>query len=232
VDRIAENFRRIEERVARAAEGCGRRASDVRIVGVTKYADAPAARALAAAGCRELGESRPQELRAKAAALADLPVVWHLVGHLQRNKIRLTRPHVGLIHSVDSLRLIESLDDAYGSAPGAVIEVLLEVRVSPDETKGGLSPDEVPAILDLLPRFPQVGVVGLMTMASREGGPAVARREFARLRELRDRWGGDYRDRVSLHELSMGMSGDFEEAIREGATIIRVGSALFEGAVA
>ncbi len=227
MSRIADNYRRVEERIARAAQSCGRSASEVLLVGVTKYAGVAAARALVEAGCCELGESRPQELWAKSDALTDLSVHWHLIGHLQRNKVRQTLPHVALVHSVDSLRLIEAIDQA-GGAAGLWSRVLLEVRVSPDAAKHGLAPDEVPAILDQLENFPHVAVHGLMTMASRAGGPEVARVEFARLRELRDEWAAKAPQCVTLDELSMGMSGDFEEAIREGATIVRIGSALFE----
>jgi pyridoxal phosphate enzyme (YggS family) len=226
---IADNLRHVQDRVARAAEGCGRRANEITIVGVTKYAGVQAARELYFAGCKDLGESRPQELAAKAAALADLPIAWHMIGHLQRNKVRLTPPHIAWIHSVDSMRLVESLNDAYITSPKPVVPILLEVRISPDESKHGFTPEELPAILNQMRRFERVSVQGLMTMASRAGGPAVAGREFAQLRDLRDRCAASAPESVSLDQLSMGMSGDFEEAIREGATFVRIGSALFEG---
>lgn len=226
--RIGENLASVRARMADAAARSGRTARDVRLVAVTKYVTSGQVRALAAAGCDLLGESRPQELWRKAADLADLPVRWHLVGHLQRNKAARTVPLVEMIESVDSLRLVEALDRA-GAALGRSVPVLLEVNVSGETAKTGLRPEEVGPLLDQMPRFARVEVRGLMGMAALEGGPDEARRAFAALRGLRDRLRAAAPGCVSLGELSMGMSGDFEEAIEEGATIVRVGSALFEG---
>ncbi len=228
-DRLAE----VRQRIADAAQRSGRTAADIRLVAVTKYASAEAARALVQAGCRDLGESRPQELWHKAAQLADLPVRWHLVGHLQRNKVRRTLPLVRMIHSADSWRLLEALQREMASAEQASArqapDVLLEVNISGDAAKHGFAPGELPGVVARLDSLPDVPVRGLMGMASAEGGLATARRNFAALRELRDRLRSVCPRGTSLDELSMGMSGDFEVAIEEGATIVRIGSALFEG---
>jgi len=228
--RIAENVAHIRGRIADAAARSGRAASDITLVAVTKYVSAAEVRALVAAGCRELGESRPQQLWEKAAELADLPIQWHLIGHLQRNKVRRTLPLVAMIHSVDSPRLLAAIDADAGESPRP-FPVLLEVNTSGETAKHGLQPGEVEPLLTELPRYRHVAVRGLMCMASLEGGPDAARRDFAALRQLRDRLRGRCPPGVALDELSMGMSGDFEIAIEEGATIVRVGSALFEAVV-
>lgn len=226
---VRDNVRRVQARIAAAAERCGRSASEITLVGVTKYVDAPTAAALVAAGCFDLGESRPQQLWEKEAAaeLAELPVRWHLIGHLQRNKVARTAPIASLIHSVDSTRLLRAINDAATREEPA--DVLLEVNTSGDEQKHGLTPDQARGLVEKLNEFPNCRVRGLMTMAAREGGPDVAQRNFAALRQLRDELQAAAPAGVVLKQLSMGMSGDFEEAIAEGATIVRVGSALWEG---
>jgi pyridoxal phosphate enzyme (YggS family) len=200
----------------------------VKLVAVTKYVHASVVRALVAAGCRELGESRPQELWAKSAELDDLSINWHLIGHLQRNKVERTLPLVSLVHSADSLRLIAAIDAA-AAALGRDVPILLEVNISGDRSKHGFSPEEVSRVLPEVAGLARARVRGLMAMAGREGDVDSARRDFTRLRELRDRLLAELPAGMSLDELSMGMSGDFETAVEEGATIVRVGSALFEG---
>jgi len=226
---IADNLRRVQQRIARAAAAAGRRADEITLVGVTKYVGVNEALELVEAGCTELAESRPQQLWSKASELASASgraVRWHLVGHLQRNKLRRTLPLVSLIHSVDSERLLAAIDAEWQSLTATPseaqppIRVLLEVNTSGEAAKHGLAPEAVEPIVAAAPRFPHVEICGLMTMAALEGGLEVAARNFAMLRKLRD----DLR----LQELSTGMSGDFEVAIREGATIVRVGSALWE----
>jgi pyridoxal phosphate enzyme (YggS family) len=228
--RIRENLSRVRERIAVAAAKSGRPADAVRLVGVTKYVDAATARLLVEAGLKDLGESRPQELWAKAAALADVKPHWHLIGHLQRNKVARTVPLWPVIHSADSLRLLEEISRV-AQGLGGTIEVLLEVNISGDETKHGFQSEDLAPILPRIGNLPSVQVQGLMTMAAREGDLDRARRDFAALRKLRDRLAVNCPQWVALNELSMGMSGDFEVAIEEGATIVRVGSALFEGVV-
>jgi pyridoxal phosphate enzyme (YggS family) len=246
---IADNLARIRNRIAAAAARSGRRPEDITLVAVTKYVNSAAARQLVAAGCHDLGESRPQDLWAKAAELAELaseppknqsspsdprPLPpdpcprWHLIGHLQRNKVERTLSIVSLIHSADSLRLIQAIDRA-AAAAGRRVPILLEVNVSGDRTKHGFHPEEMTERIEEIAGLANVDVRGLMAMAGREGNVSAARRDFARLRELRDGLKQSGPTSTSLDELSMGMSGDFEAAIEEGATIVRIGSALFEG---
>ncbi|MBN1396369.1 MAG: YggS family pyridoxal phosphate-dependent enzyme [Pirellulales bacterium] len=227
MDRIAENLASIRGRIAEAARRSGRPAEQIALVGVTKYASAELIRPLIAAGCLDLGESRPQQLWQRAAALADLPVRWHMIGHLQRNKVRRTLPLTTLIHSVDSRRLLAEINKEAGEA--APVPVLLEVNVSGEAAKHGFAPAEIEPLLAELPDFANVSVRGLMCMAGLESGPEEARREFAALGGLRNRLRNACPPNATLDELSMGMSGDFEQAIEEGATIVRIGSALFEG---
>jgi pyridoxal phosphate enzyme (YggS family) len=226
--RILGNLSVVRQRIGDAARASGRAPEAVRLVAVTKYVDARLTRALLEAGCRDFGESRPQDLWRKAEELNDLTPAWHFIGHLQRNKIARTLPLVSWLHSADSLRLIEALDSP-GGQTGVPLRILLEVNISGDATKHGFAPDEVEPLGEQLAQFKNLDLRGLMGMASREGDLSAARREFAALRALRDRlrtaWGG----RFTLDELSMGMSGDYEVAIEEGATMVRVGSALVEG---
>lgn len=225
---LEKNLAAIRDQVATAARNSDRAPSEITLVAVTKYFDDAVTRDVVAAGCNTLGESRPQSLWQKADALSDLDIHWHLVGHLQRNKVRRSLPNATLIHSVDSLRLLKEIDtqaaDQQLNAP-----VLLEVNISGDEAKHGFAPDELEPLLPQLAEFSNVSIRGLMGMAHREGGPDVARRDFAAARELRDRLQSSLPDNISLDELSLGMSGDFPEAIAEGATIVRIGRALFHG---
>jgi PLP dependent protein len=243
---IADNLARVQERIARAAESAGRRPDEITLVGVTKYVGSREAEQLIAAGCHDLGESRPQELwkkhgevaspglslsKSATVSPASVPTVnWHLIGHLQRNKIARTLPLVTLIHSVDSERLLAAINEAQATAADnpPPINVLLEVNTSGEAAKHGLAPKEVEPLLATAPNYPHITIRGLMTMAALEGGESVAARNFASLRNLRDQLQPNTPNCVSLNELSMGMSDDFEIAIKEGATIVRVGSALWK----
>jgi len=229
--RITENLAAIRGRVTEACRRAGRDPAGVTLIAVTKYVDAATARLVHAAGCVDLAESRPQSLWAKAESLADLvpPPRWHLVGHLQRNKIRRTLGSAPLIHSLDSLRLLESLA-AEAAAMGCGCRALVEVNLAGDPARTGATEAQAAAIVTAAAGLPQVRLVGLMGMASvPDGDPGAARREFARLREARDRFAATLPGGSSLRDLSMGMSGDYPEAILEGATLIRVGSAVFAG---
>ena len=226
-ERIRQNLARVRDQMAAAANRAGRHPGEVKLVGVTKYVEPPMARLLVEAGLSELAESRPQELWTKAAALSDLKVNWHMIGHLQRNKVRRTLPLIACIHSADSLRLLEEISRE-AAALNLSANVLLEVNVSGDAAKHGLAPDKVEPLLPKIAALPRLNVQGLMTMAALEGGSDEARRNFATLRELRNKLVAHCPADGSLKELSMGMSSDFEIAIEEGATMVRVGSALFE----
>jgi len=255
---IAANLAKVRQQIADVAGRCGRRGEEILLVAVTKYVGPAEIRALVEAGCREIGESRPQQLWQRAAALEDLPIRWHLVGHLQRNKVRRTLPLVTLMHSADSPRLIAALNEAAadfarekmgtGSAepqqtPGSSscgkvpvpifsryrVPILLEVNISGEPAKHGFAPDAIEPFFAELSSYRHVEVRGLMCMAALEGGLDAARRDFAALRALRDRLRTRCPDGITLDELSMGMSGDYAVAIEEGATMVRIGSALFEG---
>ena len=232
-DRCRQNLAQVRDRMAEACRVAGRDPGDVRLIGVTKYVSADSTRMLLKAGCPDLGESRPQSLWAKAAALADHEPAarWHLIGHLQRNKLRRTLPLVSLLHSLDSLRLVDAIE-AEAAAAGIVCETLVEVNLAGDPGRTGVMEADLAAVLEAASRSPHLRVLGLMGMAAVPDGEtrgAAARRQFARLRELRDTLVGRVPTATGLRELSMGMSGDFVEAILEGSTLVRVGSALWEG---
>ncbi len=221
---IADNLARVRGHIAEVADRCGRASEEIFLLPVTKYVGPELASVLADCGCPALAESRPQQLWEKADAIQG--VRWHLVGHLQRNKVRRTLPLVTLTHSVDSVRLLQAID-AEAVQLGKPARVLLEVNTSGESQKHGFLPDELSEALDASQRLEHVAVEGLMTLARRGGGDA-ARKDFAALRELRGRLQSRHPD-VRLNELSMGMSGDYPEAIAEGATIVRIGSTLFVG---
>jgi len=247
-ERIAENLQVVRGRIAAAARRSGREPQQVKLVAVTKYVGIAETEALVAEGCQDLGESRPQELWHKAAELAGLGIRWHMIGHLQRNKVRRTIAHLVWLQSGDSLRLLAAADQAVGGQaaedqaakdkPAEVqagggrvqpLSVLLEVNISGDAAKHGFSVSELPGLLPEIARLRGLRVQGLMAMAALEGGLDEARRNFAELRAFRDRLRRTCPEGISLDELSMGMSNDFEVAIEEGATMVRVGSSLFEG---
>lgn len=208
----------VRSRISDACRRAGRDPASVTLVAVTKTVSAEVAAVAFELGLTDLGENRPQELWKKAAALP--AARFHLIGHLQRNKLDRTIPLTTLVHSVDSERLLDALD-AFGRSRNVPVPALLEVNCSREANKGGLSPDELLELSDRALSLPGLSVRGLMTMAAFHDDPQHCRPTFAELRSLRDRLG--------LAELSMGMSNDFEVAIEEGATLIRVGTTLFEG---
>ena len=226
-DRFRDNLNSVRTRMAEAARKAGRDPSDVTLVAVTKRNPPEPIRRLVEAGATDLGENYPQELWAKVEALADLPVRWHLIGHLQGNKAKKTLPMVRMVHGVDSLKLLRSLDDIAADLPDPPA-VCLQVNASGETSKHGWGPDDLPRDADAIASCRRIPVVGLMTIAGYETSNDEARPAFALLRELRDHLRAA--TGLVLPHLSMGMSNDYEAAIEEGATYIRVGSALFEGA--
>ena len=226
--KISDNYRRVVERVAESAMRANRDPREVTIVGVTKYVEPELARALFQAGCHHLGESRPQVLLEKQEALSDLPIHWHMIGHLQRNKVKRVIPNLDLVHSLDSFRLAEAIDKA-AYDQGLSIPVLLEVNISGDDAKHGFKPDELIEQAKLLQQLQHLHIKGLMGMAGLSVDETGIRSQFLTLRRLRDSLASDHGMKSDLHDLSMGMSGDFELAISEGATLVRIGSMLFEG---
>ena len=194
----------------------------VTIIAVTKTHPADAVTAALAAGLTAVGENRVQEALAKQEALPGVPVEWHLIGSLQRNKARQAVNRFALIHSVDSLALAQELDRR--AAPGSRQRVLVQVNCSAEPQKGGVEPDDLPALLEGVGRLERLELQGLMTMAALTEDLAVQRQAFRRLRELRDAAEGRGH---RLPELSMGMSGDYLVAVEEGATMVRLGTLLF-----
>ncbi len=217
--RLHDRLQAVEERIVAACRRANRERSAVTLVAVTKSVGIQVARLLPELGVADLGESRPQELWKKAGALKDLPIRWHMIGHLQRNKIKPTIEITSLIHSVDSVRLLEELNAQF--AKGFHQPVLLELNASREENKHGFAPAEVADVVASLARYSDTRVDGLMTMAAYNEDPEQARSTFREVRRLRDE--------LLLKRLSMGMSNDFEVAIEEGATLIRLGTILFEG---
>ena len=217
----------VEVRLRAACERAGRSRADVTLVAVTKTVGIAVTELLPALGVLDLGENRPQELWRKAAALPPA-VRWHLIGHLQRNKIERTLPLVCRVHAVDSLRLLAALE-AEAARRQTTLEVLLEINASREANKHGFPPEEVPALVATVTALRHVRVVGLMTMAAYEEDAERCRPTFALLRTLRDRLRTELGSADALPQLSMGMSNDFEVAVEEGATLVRLGSVLFEG---
>jgi pyridoxal phosphate enzyme (YggS family) len=216
----------VEARLGAACERAGRRRADVTLVAITKTVSTEVAALLPQVGVFNLGESRPQELWRKAAAV--LGVRWHLVGHLQRNKVERTLRLVCCIHSVDSVRLLQAIE-AEAARRRLPADVLLEVNCSGETSKSGFAPADVPGLAPALARLEWVNVAGLMTMAAPEEDPQRCRPAFALLRQLRDELRAEVGPGLLLKELSMGMSNDFEVAVEEGATLVRLGTVLFEG---
>jgi len=222
---LADRLARVEERLGAACRRAGRARSEVTMVAVTKSVGPDIAALLPGLGEFDLGENRPQELWRKAAALPS-SIRWHLIGHLQRNKVERTVPFVQLIHSVDSVRLLRELERAPGEGP---LPVLLEINVSGEAAKHGFAPEELPAPLPELENLRRVRIHGLMTMAAYEENPQRCRPTFVKLRELREQLRVVIGAVHPMMHLSMGMSNDFEIAVEEGATLVRLGTVLFEG---
>jgi len=249
---IASNLERLRERIARAAARAGRRAEDVTLVAISKTFPVEAIREAYACGVRHFGENRVQEWEGKQAQLADIDATWHLVGHLQSNKARRAAHLFHAIDSLDRIELAQKLDrawaedlkkpitenteaqrtqrepiaeDAEAQRAQRKLEVLLEVRLAPEETKTGVSPEELPRLVEATLTLPHLDLRGLMCIPPLLDDPEQVRPYFRSLRELRDRLTSQLG--TPLPELSMGMSHDFEVAIEEGATQVRIGTAIF-----
>jgi hypothetical protein len=220
---IAGNLEKIRERIGLAAQRAGRQASEITLVGASKTVRAERIREAFEAGVRHFGENRVQDFEEKMPMVQDLPAVWHFVGHPQRNKAARTLALFHTVDSVDNLPLAEKLDHAAGD--GRRLPVLVEVRLDPAPKKSGCEPADLPRLAEGLLLMPHLELRGLMTVPPVAANPEGSRPMFRRLRELRDEM-SELLD-WPLAELSMGMSSDFEIAIEEGATQIRVGTALF-----
>ena len=218
---IAERLAAVRARIAEATTRAGRPDGSVRLLAVSKTKSEARIREAYAAGQRDFGENYAQELASKAMALADLKDLrWHMIGPLQRNKAKLVVPVAKVVHTVDRVELAEELSKR-AAGTGKTPQVLLEVNVAGEASKAGCTPEGAVGLAALVRGLPHLDLVGLMTIPPDTDDRELARPFFRRLRELRDALGG------GLSELSMGMSHDFEIAIEEGATIVRVGTAIF-----
>jgi PLP dependent protein len=214
---VRDNLERVRERIARAATRAGRRPDDVLLIGVSKTVDVERIREALAAGLRALGENRVQEAKSKVTELGR-PAAWHLIGHLQTNKVKDALELFDVIHSLDRLELAQELERR-AATRGLAVEAMLQVNVAGEPSKGGFAPDGVGSALETIAKLAHVKVTGLMAIPPEVERADDSRPWFRRLRELAERHG--------LRRLSMGMSGDFEVAVEEGATMVRVGTAIF-----
>ena len=221
---IADNLKSVTSRISRCCEKAGRPVSDVKLVCVTKGRTAQEVNELIKAGATDMGENRVQDALVKYKAIGNR-AIWHLVGHLQTNKVRDAVGISLLIHSVDSLRLMEAIDRE-AKRSGKVQDMLIQVNTSGQASKFGISPDEVRPFFKKAVLYPNISISGLMTMAPEVVDPEETRPCFRRLRELRDELNAIRNTQYPI--LSMGMTNDFEVAIEEGSTMVRVGRAIFK----
>lgn len=238
---LADNLNHVRERIEKACERGRRCVDDVRLVAVTKSVEVDVIRAGLEAGLTDLGESRPQELAKRAGMIqehlnrrqtldpgkAPPQPRWHMIGHLQRNKVDMILPWVSMIHSVDSLRLAEEISHRIQRL-GRTVPILIEVNVSGEKSKYGIAVGATTYVVEHIRNLPGIQIAGLMTMAPLTDNPETARPYFARLREILEDLRAERLVGPECRELSMGMSNDFEVAIEEGATLIRLGTVLFE----
>ena len=222
---VAENYREVEARVAAACKRSGRKREDVTLIAVSKTKPVEMIRELMAIGVKNFGENKPQELKAKTEEITE-PLRWHLIGNLQTNKVKYVVGRACLIHSVSSLHLAEALQKE-AAKKDLVCRVLVEVNIAGEETKSGVSPEEAAGLVRQIAAFPNLLVCGLMAIAPPVESPEENRGYFRSMRLLKEKIAAMELERVSMDELSMGMTGDFEVAIEEGATLVRVGTAIF-----
>src|SRR6476469_1615289 len=221
---VAARLEHIRNRIAAAAKSVRRDPSSIRLVAVSKTFPIDAIREAYAAGQRDFGENRVQEALQKIGAGADLEIRWHLLGHLQTNKARKAAPAFSAIHSIDSVELLQKIDAAAADV-GRAPELLIQVDLAGEATKFGVRPDDIRPLFDAAARCRAARIVGLMMLPPIPDTPEDARPWFRRLRDLRDEWLATGVPPSMLAELSIGMSADFEVAIEEGSTMVRVGTA-------
>ena len=220
---ITENLKDVTQRISRSCEKSGRPADAVKLVCVTKEADLSEIEEVLALGVKDIGENRVQDALIKYKAIGGR-AIWHLIGHLQTNKVKDAVRIFSLIHSVDSVRLAKEID-TQAKKIGKVQEILIQVNTSGEESKFGVAPDEASKLFEEIALYPNINTSGLMTIAPEVLNPEETRSCFRRLRELRDELNTILNTRYTI--LSMGMTNDFEVAIKEGSTMVRVGRAIF-----
>ncbi len=221
---IVHHLNDILQQISQAAQAAGRSPEQVRLIAVSKTKPLELIREAFEAGQRDFGENKVQELREKHPALPEAR--WHMIGSLQRNKVKYIAPFIHLIHSVDSERLLAEIDKE-AAKNGRVIDCLLQLNISEEDNKSGLDEVSGADLLRRIDQYPHVRIKGLMGMAAFTEEEALIRAQFARLRRASEAFSTIDHARVQMEELSMGMSGDFEIAIAEGATMVRIGSAVF-----
>jgi len=223
---LKQRLEEIRERIRKAAESCKRDPDSIRLVAVSKTVPAETVKEAIEAGATILGENYVQEAREKFDALVLYPASWHFIGHLQSNKAKYAVRLFDLIHSVDSLKLAHALDKE-AKKVDKIHSILVQVNISGEDTKSGIAAVEAPGLISEISRLENLSVKGLMTMPPYFYQPEKVRPYFVALRDLRDRLKEQSIPNLSVDELSMGMTGDFEVAIEEGATIVRIGTAIF-----
>ena len=222
---VVENLAKVEKKVCAACERAGRRRDEVTLIAVSKTKPVSMIEELLPGGTRDFGENKVQELCEKYEQLPK-DIRWHLIGHLQRNKVKYVVDKACLIHSVDSLRLAEAIS-AEGKKRGITVPVLIEVNVAGEESKFGVKPEEAEGLIREIAGMPSISVKGLMTIAPYVENPEENRIHFSNLRKLCVDIKNKNIDNVSMDILSMGMTNDYEVAIEEGATMVRVGTGIF-----
>ena len=221
---IADNLLSIQNQIHQAATSANRQPENVRLIAVSKTKPVSLIKEAITAGQLDFGENRVQELREKQELLPD--VRWHMIGTLQRNKVKYIAPYIYLIHSVDSKKLLTEINKE-AQKNDRIIDCLLQINISDEKVKSGMEEEEAKAILQSIGNYPNVRIKGFMGMAAFISDEVEISRQFRRLRLARESFQGISHPRIQLEELSMGMSGDFELAIAEGATMVRIGSAVF-----
>ena len=220
---IRENIETVQNKIKAAAEKCGRNADEIKLVAVTKTYTIEAMNEAVACGVTDVGENKPQEIRDKYDKVPS--VNWHLIGHLQTNKVKYVIDRCCMIHSVDSIKLMDEIE-RLAVKNGRDIDILIQVNISGEESKSGIAPDEIDVLLDYAQNLTKVHIKGLMTIVPKAENCDV-RIHFKNMQQLFEDTKKKQYKNVSMSELSMGMSGDYETAIEYGATIVRVGSAIF-----
>ena len=226
METIKDRLEKVKDRIKKAAIACDRNPESITLVAVSKTVSTDNVQKAIEAGATILGENYVQEARDKIADLADAPVSWNFIGHLQSNKAKYAVKLFDLIHSVDSLKLARELNKQ-AQKNGKIQQILVQVNISQEETKSGISVDETMNLVNDISRLENLSIRGLMTMPPFFNQPEKVRPFFAALRDLRDQIQQTSPPNVSMDELSMGMTGDFEVAIEQGATMVRVGTAIF-----
>lgn len=222
---IADNLRDVTLRISKCCENSGRPPSSVKLICVTKEADTGQIEEILGLGVKDVGENRVQDAVIKYGTIGD-KVIWHLIGHLQTNKVKDAIRIFSLIHSVDSIRLANEISKE-AKKTGKTQDILIQVNTSGEESKFGIAPDEAAKFFKEVSLYPNINILGLMTIAPEVDDPEKVRPYFRKLRELRDEL-KNYQLSAMNYELSMGMTNDFEVAIEEGATMVRIGRAIFK----